>query len=64
MLQNCKTTLKEISEELLGFNGRQIRNEWYDGDCAEAIKVKNYSYEQILQKHRTRISVDIYKAQR
>jgi hypothetical protein len=25
--QNCKTTLKEISEEVLGFNVRQIRNE-------------------------------------
>jgi hypothetical protein len=39
--QNCKATLKEISEEVLGFNERQPRNEWYDGECAEATKVKN-----------------------
>jgi hypothetical protein len=25
--QNCKTTLKKISVEVLGFNERQIRNE-------------------------------------
>jgi hypothetical protein len=25
---------------VLGFNERQIRNEWYDGECAEATKVK------------------------
>jgi hypothetical protein len=38
--QNCKTTLKEISEEVLGFRERQTRNEWYDGECAEATKLK------------------------
>jgi hypothetical protein len=59
--QNCKTTLKEISEEVLGFNERKIRNEWYDGECAETTKVKNYVYRQMLQKHRTRTSVDIYE---
>jgi hypothetical protein len=26
--QNCKTTLKAISEEVLGFNERKTRNEW------------------------------------
>jgi hypothetical protein len=60
--QNCKSTLKQISQEVLGFNGRQIRNEWYDGECAEATKVKNDAYQQMLQKQRT--SVDIYKARR
>jgi hypothetical protein len=58
--RNCKTALKEISEEVLGFNETQIMNEWYDGECAEATKVKNDAYQQMLQKHR--ISVDIYKA--
>jgi hypothetical protein len=47
---------------VLGFNERQIRNEWYDGECAEAIQVKNDAYQQMLQKHRTRTSVDIHKA--
>jgi hypothetical protein len=60
--QNCKTRLKEISEEVLGYNERQIRNEWYDGECSEATKVKNEAYQQMLQKHRTRTSGDIYKA--
>jgi hypothetical protein len=31
--QNCKTTLKEICVELLGFNEREIRNKWYDCEC-------------------------------
>jgi hypothetical protein len=44
--------LKEISEEVLGFNGRQIRNEWYNGECAEATKVKSDYYQQMLQKHK------------
>jgi hypothetical protein len=60
--QSCKTTLREISEEVLGFNERQIRNEWYDGECAEATKVKNDAYQQMLQKYRT--SVGIYIARR
>jgi hypothetical protein len=38
--QNCKTSLREISEEVLELNGRQIRNERYDGECAQATKVK------------------------
>jgi hypothetical protein len=49
--QNCKATLKEISEEVLGFHEREIRHKWYDGECAEAIKVKNDAYQQ---KHRAR----------
>jgi hypothetical protein len=49
---------------VLVFNERQIRNKWYDGECAEATKVKNDAYLQMLQKHRTRSSVDIYKARR
>jgi hypothetical protein len=62
--QNCKTALKEISEEVLGFNERQIRNEWYDCECAEATKVKTDAYQQMLQKQRTRTAVDIYNARR
>jgi hypothetical protein len=54
--------LKEISEEVLGFNERQIRNKWYDGECAEDTKIKSDAYQRMLQKHRTRTSVDIYKA--
>jgi hypothetical protein len=57
-------TLKDISKEVLGFNERQIRNEWYDGECADATKVKSDAYQQMLQTHRTRTSVDIYKARR
>jgi hypothetical protein len=38
--QDCKTTLKEFSEKVLEFNGRQIRIEWYDGERAEATEVK------------------------
>jgi hypothetical protein len=60
--QNCKTPLKEIPEEVLVFNEREIRNKWYDGECAEVRKVKNDACQQMLQKHRTRTSVDIYKA--
>jgi HJR/Mrr/RecB family endonuclease len=41
---------------------REIRNEWYDCECAEATKVTNDAYQQMLQKHRTRTSVGIYKA--
>jgi hypothetical protein len=52
--QDCKTILKEISDKVLGFNGRQIRIEWYDGERAEATKVKKNAYQQMLQKHRTR----------
>jgi hypothetical protein len=40
---------------------RQIRNEWYDGERAEATKVKNDAYQQMLQKHGTRTSVETYK---
>jgi hypothetical protein len=47
--QNCKTTLKAISGEVLGFNERKTRNEWYDGECAETTKVTNYAYQQMLQ---------------
>jgi hypothetical protein len=39
---------------VLGFNGRQIRIEWYDGEYAEATEVKNDAYQQMSQKHRTR----------
>jgi hypothetical protein len=42
--QNCKTTLKAISEEVLGFNERQIRKDWYDCACTEATKLKNEAY--------------------
>jgi hypothetical protein len=55
-----KKTLKEMPEEVLGFNERKVRNEWYDGECAEATELKKYAYQQTLQKHRT--SVEIYKA--
>jgi hypothetical protein len=27
-----------MSDELLGFNERQITDEWYDGECAEATE--------------------------
>jgi hypothetical protein len=56
--QNCKTTLKAISEKVLGFIERKPRNECYDGECAEATKVTYYAYQQMLQKHRKRTSVD------
>jgi hypothetical protein len=28
--------LKKISQEVMRFNDRQIRNEWYDCECAQA----------------------------
>jgi hypothetical protein len=27
--------------------GIQIRTEWYDGECAEAAKVKNNAYQKL-----------------
>jgi hypothetical protein len=62
--KNCKTTLEVISEKVLRFNERQIRNEYYDGQCSESTKIKNNAYQQMLQKHRTRTSIELYKARR
>jgi hypothetical protein len=56
--------LKEISDEVLGFNERQITNEWYDGECADAKEVKMMLYQQMLQKKHNKTSAEIYKARR
>jgi hypothetical protein len=56
---NCKTSLKEISEEVLGFSERQIRSEWYDGECAEATKLKKKKKMLTINKCLKNIEQDI-----
>lgn len=43
--------MREISEGLLRCNERQIRNEWFDGECVKATKVKK-SCKNIEHEHR------------
>jgi hypothetical protein len=53
---NIVKTLKEISDEVLGFNGRQITNEWYDGEYAEATKVKKLCLPTKVETQKKNIS--------
>jgi hypothetical protein len=40
----CKSTIQQVTEEVLGKQASRMRNEWFDGDCERATKEKNEAY--------------------
>lgn len=59
-----RTIVKEAAAVKLGYE-RQVRHQdWFDEECARVTKDKNEAYANMLQRHRTRNSVAIYKEKR
>jgi hypothetical protein len=52
------------ADEAIGKEEREVRNGWFDEECAEATKNKNEAYFKMLQKHRTRGTEEGYEEMR
>lgn len=59
----CRVAIEETAEEILGIEERK-RSAWFDTECKEATDNKNEAYIQMIQKHHTRASVELYRTKR
>ena len=60
----CKSTIKQLAEEVLGRQVPRRRNEWFVQDCERATKEKNEAYLIMQQQHGTRNKVLRYQEKR
>ena len=55
-----KTDITKAAEEVIGFQGKRDKREWFDEECQEAINYKNKRYEEYIGRP-TRIREEAYK---
>jgi hypothetical protein len=60
----CKSTVKQVAEEVLGRQVSRQRNEWFDKDCKMVTKEKNEAYLIMQQQRGTRYKVPRYQEKR
>lgn len=62
--KEIKQVIIETADEIIGREGRTRRNEWFDEECAEATNKKNEAYRNMIHKHYSRGSEELYKERR
>jgi hypothetical protein len=60
----CKSTIQQVTEEVLERQAPRQRNEWFDKECERATKEKNEAYLIMQQQHGTRNKVLRYQEKR
>ena len=60
----CKNTIQQVTEEVLGKQASRKRNEWFDEDCERATKENNEAYLITQQQYGTRNKVLRYQEKR